>query len=175
VGAVQCLAGGVERIGRPSETAAGRLHALAGARRLWTGVHSGCGRGQARARAEPGFVEPGFVANAKSRAFARAAGGRGGVGAGHGLAFPIPVPAAMDDGARIERSTDASVGANVGSASVECGCVHTVRLRRRGTAAVAGFAYVDPRRRSGGGALAGDLRSFNGGDRVAGGARSAVD
>src|ERR1019366_8881907 len=173
VGAVQCLAGGVERIGRPSETAAGRLHALAGARRLWTGVHSGCGRGQARARAEPGFVEPGFVANAKSRAFARAAGG--GVGAGHGLAFPIPVPAAMDDGARIERSTDASVGANVGSASVECGRVHTVRLWCGGTAAVAGFAYVDPRRRSGGGALAGDLRCFNGGDLFAGGARSAVD
>src|SRR5271157_3787906 len=170
VSAVQRLAGSLERPVRPSETATDRLHALAGARRLRSGVHSGCGAGQARF-----FRGPRSVANEKSRAFARAAGRGGGVGAGHGLALPILVPSAMGDGARIERSPDASVGTNVGAASAERGCVHTVRLRRRGTAAVVGSAYVAARHRSGGCALVGDIRSTDGGDVVAGGARAAVD
>src|ERR1019366_1510595 len=56
VGAVQRVAGSVEQPGRSPETATGRLHALAGARRLRAGVHSGCGAGQARARGGPRSV-----------------------------------------------------------------------------------------------------------------------
>jgi len=121
------------------------------------------------------FVDHVSVANEKSRAFARAARRRGGVGAGHGLALPILVPATMGDGARIERPADPNHGTNVGAASAERGCVRTVRLRRCGTAALAGFAYLDARHRSGSGALVGDRRSTDGGDLVACGARVTVD
>src|ERR1039458_2177949 len=140
VGTVPCVAGRVEQFVQPPETAAGRLHALAGTRRLRAGVHSGCGKGQSRVR-----IGPRSVAHQKGRAFARAAGGRGGVGAGSGLGLGIIVSATMDDGARIERSTDASAGTNDGAASAEPGRLHPVRLRRRGTAAPAWFAYVHAR------------------------------
>ena len=125
------------------------------------------------------FVDHVSVANEKSRAFARAARRRGGVGAGHGLALPILVPSAMGEGAWIERPTDACIGTNDGAASAEPGGLHTVRLRRCGTAAFTRFAYVDPRSRSGCSALVGDLRSDSRGadgvNIVAGGAAVALD
>ena len=62
---------------------------------------------------------------------------------------------------------------------LSAGCVHTVRLRRRGTVAVAGFAYFDARHRSGDCALDGDLRrdfrSTDGGGLIADGLRDSVD
>ena len=53
VGVFQCIASSMDQPKRRPETAPSRLHALAGARRLRAGVHSGCGASPAHSLRGP--------------------------------------------------------------------------------------------------------------------------
>src|SRR5271165_4658968 len=160
----------MERPGGPAETASGRLHALAGARRLRAGMHPGCA-----AR------EDGAAAGRRSLAYAAggsspgAGGERRRVGAGHGVALAVCVPAPVDEGVGSERAADARAGADVDAAPADHWRVPALCLWSGEPAALAGKPHRRARHRTLFCALAGDWRSADGCDLVARRSTVALD